>query len=153
MSHQAYMRGNKVIKEQIARDFGIERKVIRSQMTRAEILIIEYEQFCRNAQALYADASDPETAKGLLRSQMYCALHSPYNQNKLKIIQTECVDAHNAWVNSDHRESLTHVQVCRRKAMAWKMVMDILSKPYKLPFGVPSPLKKSRNLLSTPSKA
>lgn len=143
MGIAAYNRGSKCISGQIERDYmdhGGRSKLNKELLQKAEEKIVQLEEFCRDAQALFWNSTDPETATGLVKSNIHYFWKKKKDTKKYRRMMDECIAAHNEWVYSDFRYSLQHVQVCYRKAKAWKAMLGYLNKAYKLPFKVPAHL-------------
>ena len=140
MGVAAYARGSKAITDGIHRDFldrGGRRRMVRETLERAEHAISPLEVFSRNAQNLFVDAGDPETAKGFLKSQIYTEIQRKQHTKRYKNLRIECVNAHNQWVDADREQSVVFLQASRRKARAWRVLLDYLRGSIVLPFDVP----------------
>jgi hypothetical protein len=143
MGVAAYSRGSASIRAGIERDFmvdrGGERRLIIDSMTRAELKVIQLEQFCIDAQSLFSEASSEDTAKGLLRRWMFEQYLKKGATQKFAAMLSECNQAHCDWVDSDHRHVFLHLAKCKRKAAAWLAVLTLLNKnEVDYPFAVPS---------------
>lgn len=141
MGAGAYQRGSRAIAAAIEKDYlaqGGQARLDRSLLRRAELMIDELDTFSRSAQDLFVDACDPATATGLVKSQIYRMHAKKKGTEKFRRLHLACVDAHCAWVDSDVRFSVEHLQVCRRKARAWLDLLHYLNGAYRLPFPIPS---------------
>lgn len=131
MGVAAYQRGSAAISESIQRDFmndrGGDSKRLREQMERAELRVQELEAFCLNAQSLYVDVTYLDSANGLLRGWMRDVWLKKCNTKRFQRMLSDCLVAHSEWVDSDHRNVFLHLQVCRKKAMAWLSVISFLN--------------------------
>lgn len=146
MGVAAYQRGSQVIARSIQADFMENRggysRELSSQMERAEQKVIGLEQFCRDAQSLYIDATDPSSATGLLKGWMYDVWLKKNKTKRFAQMLDECNDAHCAWVDSDHRHVFNHLAVCQRKAKAWFNVITLLNANSAIyPFPIPAALQ------------
>jgi hypothetical protein len=139
----AYNRGSAAISDSIQRDYMENRggysKQINEQMLRAEQKVMALEQFCIEAQSLYVDVTDKATSKGLLKGWMHEVWLKKQSTKRFKFLLTQCVDAHCAWVNSDHRNVFIHLSICKRKARVWLEILLMLnSQQARYTFTVPS---------------
>lgn len=133
MGHAAYMRGSKVIAEQIARDYESSptaRKHFRERLVRAELRIDELEQFCRDAQDALVRIRYEEDAKGFALSNARYFWLKKKDTKAFKKLEDECVEAHCAWVASDRMNTFLHLSVCVRKAAALLAVLNTLNRAY-----------------------
>lgn len=143
MGVAAYNRGSERISLAIRNDYrnerGIESKEMVEQMQRAQEQVEALESFCLNAQSLYIDTTDPETAKGMLKAWMRDRLLSKHKTSRFNLMLSKCLDTHIAWIESDHRHVFEHLQACRNKARAWLDVLSYLNvKNVKYPFEIPA---------------
>lgn len=136
-----YRRGSQAIAASIHREYmeekGHWRLQMREQMVRAEGKIAELEQFCRDAQALYIDSIFPGSASRLLESNIAYFWEKKRETKRFKAMLEECNQAHIAWLDSDFRQTFSHLAVCRRKALAWKTLLEHLNRAFKWPFAMP----------------
>lgn len=143
MGAAAYHRGSTVISATIHRDYmenrgGYTRQLV-GQMERAESQIMKLDKFSQDAQALYVELIDETSAKGLLRGWMHNTWLKKKETKRFKTMLNECIEAHCAWVDSDHRQVFQHLLVCRRKAKAWFNVIEYLNiNNAAYPFHVPN---------------
>lgn len=143
MGVAAYYRGSAAISRSIENDYldrGGRAKRNVEMLERAEVLIKRLETYCQEVQAFFSDMTCPDSAKGLAKASMHDTYLRKQKTAKFQRMLTECNLANCEWVDSDIRYSITHLQVCYRKARAWKAVMDYLNPPpsYHLPFSTPS---------------
>lgn len=140
MGAGANQRGSRAIALAIERDYldrGGRARLDRDMLRRAELSVEQLDAFSRNAQNLFVDSCHIDSANGLVKSQIYRMLVKKKDTAKFRRLHLECVDAHCAWVESDVRFSVEHMQVCRRKAYAWLDLLQYLNGLYRLPFPIP----------------
>lgn len=143
MGVAAYNRGSVRIAESIQRDYKENRgggsKDMANRMQRAAEQVAKLEIFCREAQSLYIDITDPKTATGMLKGWMRDVWLVKHNTKRFNAMIDKCGDTHVLWVNSDHRYVFDHLQVCQAKAKAWLDVLSFLNmKGVHYPFETPA---------------
>lgn len=142
MSIRAYNRGSQVISRGIEQSYlcnGGQAKLNREILERCEMLIDRLESYCVEAQEFFGEIK-LKSAKGIVRRGIHETYVRKSKTKKLERLLHECTLAHCEWVDSDRRYSANHLQICYRKARAWKAVFEYLNpKPaYVLPFITPS---------------
>lgn len=140
MGAAAYYRGSKAISESIQRDYEELNRRARNIETleRLEKKINKLNEFSTNAQALFSDSTNIETAKGLLKSSIYESWNKKKDTKRVKNMLDECCKAHNEWVDANILDSLQFKRVCHRKAKAWYTLLEALNKGFEYHFKVPS---------------
>lgn len=153
MEQKVYKRNNPTAESVV--------EAFRLQRVREESLAEEFEQFCRNARALYFDTTEFADGKvvnrcrkpgaGRVKNYMYITMHDKRKQSQLKRLFNNCISAQNEWIDSDRRVTRLHARICHHHAKAWKAMMDYLRGPYDLPFEVPAALHKNGKTAGLPS--
>jgi predicted GTPase len=140
MGVAAYNRGSVALSNALEAAFENSASFKRSQTEqwqRAEVQIEKLELFCREAQALFIDATDESTASGLLKSAIFEAYSKKKETKRLNSMLSECNAAHCAWVDSIRVNTFAHISVCFRRARAWNNVINYLNNGFRLPFETP----------------
>lgn len=141
MGIAAYNRGSIVIGLQIESDFRLSNSATRERrqrLERIELQIIEIEQFCLDAQSLLIDITDENHAKGLLKSHMHRRWLKHHKTLAYRLLDNDHIQAHIDWVHSDRMSSISHLDVCFRKAKVIMKKLNKLNTAYILPFNVPN---------------
>lgn len=138
MGTAAYNRASAVVSQRIRDAYKMRSQDDSQVVARAEELIQQFDQFSRNAQALYWDSVYEESAKGTLKSLIHANYLRKREQKRFLGLMAEACTAHNAWVNCDSRDTVAYLKVARCKAMAWHGILACLNRSIYLPFSTPN---------------